>query len=180
MNTGGMAMNMGGMVMRTGGMNMGGVPSADTSQFNFESDTQGWVDTHGRGSTVALVSSPAFSGGKALEVSFSSTGAMDDKFIGIRNPTFTIPAGAIIKFRVWNASEVPIQGVQPYVMLWNPDLGMHEWYGNYVYKDQILRDRWMEITLSFPNSTDQLFEFGVQWQFATAHTGKVYVDAVDW
>ncbi len=86
-----------------------------------------------------------------------------------------------MKFRVWVPAAAPIQGVQPYVMVWDPATNMMGWHGNYKYHAEVTRNAWFEINMTFPDTTaKELFEIGVEFTFQSAWQGTVYIDAVHW
>ncbi|SFT16081.1 cadherin-like beta sandwich domain-containing protein [Paenibacillus sp. BC26] len=144
--------------------------AADTAQFNFETNTQGFTGT--AGSTVAVSSEKAYQGNQSLKMTLNVTGSQGP-FARLSSPA-GLTAGSTYEFQVWVPSGASIAGVQPYMMdsTWS-------WTGNFVPYTNLTKDAWNTLTLTIPAGAKTPFnEFGVQVQSSGDYAGSVYIDSI--
>jgi hypothetical protein len=156
-------------------MRFAGTPSLPPSQpsltvqYDFERGGQ-W---NGRdGIVVGAVTSAqqAFLGSSSLQVNLSGNGAGRVWTAPAQSPA----AGTEVRYRVYIPAGTPISAVQPYVMDGN-------WSWSDSWNTNLPRDGWMTLSAVVPaNATLPLKEIGLKFYVSQAHTGPVYVDAIQW
>ncbi|MBP3965590.1 cadherin-like beta sandwich domain-containing protein [Paenibacillus lignilyticus] len=144
--------------------------AADTAQFNFETNTQGFVGT--TGATLAVSTEKAYQGNQSMKMTLNVTGSQGP-FAKLSSPT-GLTAGSTYEFHIWVPSGASIAGVQPYMMdsTWS-------WTGNFVPYNNLTKDAWNTLTLTIPAGAKTPFnEFGVQVQSSGDFAGSVYIDSI--
>ena len=152
------------------------VAGPDTSQYGFESGTQGWASSGGMITGVSSSTAQAFTGTHSLAVQFSGTAA-DTRQVFLNAPP--IPAGKTVTFHVWVPAGSGLTAVQPYVM--QGAGGNYQWTGDYQPISTLTPGAWNTLTLTVPaNAVTPLFQTGVQFFTGGPWSGTCYVDAIGW
>jgi hypothetical protein len=145
--------------------------ATDTTQFNFESGSQGWNGGGGIVSGVTTSTAQHFAGNQSLAVNFTGASA------GTASPSVgnvAIAAGTTITFHVWIPSGSKITALQPFTQdqnnPWNGS-----WHGSFT------ANAWNTLTLTVPtNAATPLSALGIQLFTSAGWTGTCYIDAVSY
>jgi hypothetical protein len=149
--------------------------AADPSQYNFESDTQGWTVLPGSMITgVGISSAHSYYGSKSLAVSFGGPYVRKSQ-VYVRTPTVGI--GETIHFHVNCPSPNGLAAISPFLEdrngawtdAWTPvsAIALNSWTTNF------------SITVP-PNAKLPLSTLGVEFNSDAAWNGTCYVDSVGW
>ena len=143
--------------------------TADTAQFNFETDTQGWYGGGGIISGVAASTAQHFAGNQSLAVNFA--GAASGSSSASVNSVAVVP-GSTITFNVWIPSGSKVTTLQPY-------LQDNTWAWTSGWYPSLTANAWNTITLTVPtNAVSPLQKLGITFITSAAWTGACYIDSV--
>jgi hypothetical protein len=143
--------------------------TTDSTQFNFESSSQGWTGGGGIVSGVATSTAQHYAGNQSLAVNFNGSSA------GTGSPSVgnvAVVPGTTITFHVWIPSGSQVSALQPYLQdySWN---WTSSWSGSFT------ANAWNTITLTVPtNAVSPLQSLGIQFITSATWTGTCYIDAV--
>lgn len=162
----------------------GGVTMPDNARYNFEVDTQGWVDLRKKtGVTPAVltrVTSRAYRGKASLQVKLTTTATDNARLVGVGGLGSSIPGGTPITFHVFFTTAVPIASVQPYVLWRVKSTDEAQWAGTYKAADALKAGSWNTIVTQVPAQANEVVELGVEFKTSKAYTGNVFIDSVTW
>jgi len=180
---------MGGTTPPPGTGGMGGTtppPPVRATAYDFEIDTQNWIDLKAHGSVIARSTAKASTGTASLSVTIDTqTNAANgtERYIG--EPKTITPAlkpGQTVKYRVWIPVGNKLLGVQPFVVTQGTSrAGVGRWQGTFMNVDGLAKDAWNTINVVLPADyeVNDLEWFGVQFLCqAGGWKGTVYIDAV--
>jgi hypothetical protein len=180
----------------TGGMggsggigSTGGVttpPLERAKSYDFETDTQNWIDLHANGSVIARTTAKAATGTASLAVMIdtqTNPANGTERYIGVpRDLTPVLQPGQTVKYRVWIPSGNKLIGVQPFVVTQGTSrAGVGRWQGTFTHVDALSKDTWNTINVVLPADyeVNDLEQVGVQFLCqAGGWKGTVYIDAV--
>ena len=143
----------------------------DTTQFNFETDPQGWFGGGGIIAGIATSTTQHYAGNQSLAVNFNST-ASGSSSVSIGN--VSVLPGMTITFRVWIPSGHKISNLQPYMQdnNWN---WTSSWYGSFT------PNAWNTLSLTVPANAVSAFHYlGIQFATSAGWTNTCYIDSVSW
>lgn len=154
--------------------------SGRARSFDFEQDTQGWIDLKKQGSDVSRTTSRAATGSASLEAKIDTKGKSGEdlqRYIGVpKDLVPTLRAGQQINFRVWVPADSKLFGVQPFVVT-----GAGRWQGTFRIIDSLSKGNWNDISVALPNDFDvsALEWLGVQiFTQEGGWKGSVFIDSV--
>ena len=152
-----------------------GAAAIDSSQYSFESGTQGWAPSGGL-AQVSSASSVVFLGARSLAVSFAAGGAGSED-VAVFSPR--TPAGAKVTYRVWCPAGARVGAIQAYAM--QGAGGGWAWTGVTKSGAGLALGSWntFSLTVSATASTP-LDQIGVEFTLSGAWTGTCYLDSVGW
>jgi hypothetical protein len=143
----------------------------DPTQFNFETDPQGWAGGGGVISGVATSTAQHYAGNQSLAVNITST-ASGSSSVSIGN--VSVLPGQTITFHVWIPSGYKISNLQPYMQDNN-----YSWSSSY-YTSFTPND-WNTLTLTVPaNAVSPFHNLGIQFNTSAGRTNTCYIDSVSW
>ncbi len=152
------------------------VTGGDTTQYNFENSTQGWIASGGMITGVSTSDKAVFAGAKSLAVSFGGN-AGQTQSVSVGAPSTS--AGKTITFHIWFPASSAIISLQPYVL--QGAGGGWSWTGNWQSTSNLTPNAWNTITVTVPaNAVTPLNQLGIEFTTNGAWTGTCYVDAVGW
>ena len=143
--------------------------TTDSTQFNFESSSQGWTGGGGIVSGVATSTAQHYAGNQSLAVNFNGSSA------GTGSPSVgnvAVVPGTTITFHVWIPSGSQVSALQPYLQDYN-------WNWTSSWSGSFTANAWNTITLTVPtNAVSPLQSLGIQFITSATWTGTCYIDAV--
>jgi len=143
--------------------------TTDSTQFNFESSSQGWTGGGGIVSGVATSTAQHYAGNQSLAVNFNGSSA------GTGSPSVgnvAVVPGTTITFHVWIPSGIQVSALQPYLQDYN-------WNWTSSWSGSFTANAWNTITLTVPtNAVSPLQSLGIQFITSATWTGTCYIDAV--
>jgi hypothetical protein len=149
-------------------------PTGDSAQYNFETSAQGWAATGPGVSAVARSTDRAFAGTAALKVTLGTTG---DGYAKVSNPS--VPAGALLRFRVGVPAGSTLTAVQPYAL--QGAAGGWAWTGNWQSASSLQAGNWNTLDVAVPSNAAALAEIGVLFTLSGSASGAAaYVDSVSY
>ena len=141
----------------------------DSSQFNFETSSQGWTGGGGIVSGVATSATQHFAGNQSLAVNFNGASS------GTASPSVgnvAVAVGTTITLHIWVPSGSKITALQPYILDYNYAWAS-SWYGSFT------ANAWNTLTLTVPtNAATPLQNLGIQFITSAGWTGTCYIDSV--
>jgi len=143
----------------------------DPAQYNFETDSQGWMASGSQIAGVATSTTRHFAGKQSLAVNFNGTAAgTSSAYVGNADTT----AGATITFHVWIPSGSKVTSLQPYLQDYN-------WAWTAGWDGNLTANAWNTITITVPpTATTPLKELGIEFTTSAAWSGTCYIDSVTW
>jgi probable HAF family extracellular repeat protein len=144
---------------------------ADVTQYNFEVGTQQWQSTGEPIITVSASKARAYTGVQSLAVQFNDGG-----FASVAVATPPVPAGRLVRFRVYLPADALIDWIQPFV-LEGVDQGWR-WSGNFRPIAELKLGAWNTIHVRVPENAGPLWALGVEFYASHPYTGTAYVDSV--
>lgn len=174
---GGTAVGTGGAAGTAGAGGQSDTSASDPARYHFESWTQGWSNEAGSTpfTSVQRTSTVHFAGKNALAATI--TEPKSNRYYLSVTPATAVPAGTTVTFHFQIPTDAALTSVQPYVKGGSPDF---RWTGNMIPIADITPNVWKTVTVRLSNNADPAVEVGVQFNVASAWTGTVYVDSVDW
>jgi hypothetical protein len=143
----------------------------DPAQFNFESDSQGWVGGGGIISGLATSTTQSYAGRQSLAVNFN--GSSSGSSIIYVQSTVVAP-GQTITFHVWIPSGSKISSIQPYIQ-------DHNWNATSGNNASLAANAWNTFTLTVPQTAVTPFQnLAIQFNTSAGWTGTCYVDSISW
>jgi len=143
----------------------------DPSQYNFETDLQGWVGGGGVISGVATSTAQHYAGKQSLAVNINSPAAGSSS-VSIGN--VSVLPGQTITFHVWIPSGYNISNLQPYLQDYN-----YTWSSSYY--GSFTPNGWNTLTLTVPSTAVAPFHnLGIQFNTSAGWTNTCYLDSVSW
>jgi hypothetical protein len=148
--------------------------SGDSSRYNFESGTQGFLSSGGLITGVATSAAQAFAGSRSLAISIAGSGT---QYVYVNTPA--TGAGATVTFRVFIPAGIALSSIQPFVL--QGAAGGWAWTGAFTPASQLRTGAWNTVTLTVPaNAALPLSRLGVELSATTSVSGTVYIDAINW
>ncbi len=151
-----------------------GIPSVDagtgdTSQYNFETGTQGFNSTL----IVAQTTAKAYAGRGSLAATF--TAQTTPVQVLVANPV--VPRGATVAYHVFISDVASMTSLQVFVQ--EDAATQWKWTANW-YPASLLVSGWNTFTLTLPTAPGTLQSLGVEFQPNGSFTGTVYIDSISW
>jgi len=146
--------------------------STDSSDYNFESSTQGWTRSGTPIVSVARSTTQKYAGASSLAVQFNGSGTANAR---VSNPA--AKAGQTVTFRIYLPTGARLTSIQPYVM--QGASGNWKWTGSWKSISSLQLGAWNTVTVTVPSNAALLSSLGVQFTTSGAYTGTVYVDSVN-
>jgi hypothetical protein len=149
-------------------------PPADTSDYHFETDTQGWSNLWANPviTSVAVSTDRAQAGTKSLKVTLNNTTAVMKYVNVIVSPPVGLTAGKTVTYRYWAPSGVGINSGSPFVQ--GTGVGWTDNWGTFV------KGSWATVTLAVPANIGTIQNLGYQIVVEPGFSGVFYLDAIDW
>ena len=146
--------------------------STDSSDYNFESSTQGWTRSGAPIASVARSTTQKYAGASSLAVQFNGSGTANAR---VSNPA--AKAGQTVTFRIYLPTGARLSSIQPYVM--QGASGNWKWTGSWKSISSLQLGAWNTVTVTVPSNAALLSSLGVQFTTSGTYTGTVYVDSVN-
>jgi hypothetical protein len=138
-------------------------------QYDFERGGQ-WEGRDGVVVATENSSEQAFLSSSSLKVSLDGSDAGRVWTV----PGSSLTPGSAVNYRVYIPSGTPISAVQPYVEDAN-------WVWSHSFNTNLPRDAWITLSVVVPEDAElPLNEIGVKFYLSEAHTGPVFLDAIQW
>ena len=154
------------------------INAPDTSEYNFESSTQGWSSTSPSVSAVGYFNAQAYLGARSLRITLENTGSDSSPIVGTTPPS-SLTAGKTVSFHIWVPAGAALSGVQPYVQ--QGSAANYLWTSEYVNYSALIPNAWNTVTVTVPgNAVMPMYGIGVQFVCSGNWSGNVYVDSVSW
>jgi hypothetical protein len=152
------------------------LPYTATSQYDFESSTQGWASSGAPVASLSDSTAEHYTGSKSLAVKFGGNSGSATVYVASPGT----PSGRVVTFHVWIPSGSPITGIQPYVQQGSG--GGWLWTGNYQPIGSLHTNAWNTISVTVPNNAvTPLYQLGVQFTTNSNNwTGTCYIDDITW
>ena len=141
----------------------------DPTQYNFETDPQGWAGGGGVISGVATSTAQHYAGNQSLAVNFNSTAAGSSS---VQVGNASVLPGQTITFRLWIPSGHKISSLQPYMQ--DNNWGWTSGGGSF-------SSGWNTLTLTVPaNAVSPFHNLGIQFNTSAGWTNTCYLDSGSW
>jgi len=147
-------------------------PATDATDYNFESDIQGWSSSGAPIVSLSRSTSVKYAGAASLAVRINGSGSA---MASVANPA--AKAGQTVTFHIYLPQGAAISAVQPYVL--QGAAGGWQWTGNWQPASALKLGAWNTLTVTVPANAALLSSLGVQFATNGTFSGTVNVDSVN-